>query len=421
MQLDIVSTHSYRKPGPHIQFDPTRDSNCNDYLRVLINEALSDDGQELKTSDLPFKICQVMANHFVVPFVNEVYVQLAGNNDIPESPSTSCIHNLYALAAIFFNRDVAKYVIKRLGFCKENIFGTKFSNWGEYPFYYREKYLFSGPMVQLLDKQVQEDDDYCNDEVEAISDTFTHSLTQSFFQYIDPIIADCEKIEGDTVRERIWKVTAVFEKALARLPYDFNRSSWENFRSELKANEDVVTQESSVIYCVAILQPEYVTELPSDWDMPSEEVFYHAFIIEQLFDPESEKVLYRVYQSWKDEYTLAKYLTNGKGTYTAQEFEEFLNDLEIVICSNDFDEETRIETHIRCFGVERLFNSHAWYDQNSCILQGASFRFLSRHINPQDCLNNLVSFIESNPELEKNVRQTLTLDGYNKYTFFQSC
>ena len=377
--------------------------NNNNLCSIVIDSLLKKFGN-FSNTQAPFLVSKLMASHFATSFIDSTYYYLF--NDSPQSGiwRTSCIHNLYALAVIFFGLKKAKPMMELLKLSDQKVVFVDLPKCKGSEFYHcKVQDLFIGTCVSKLN-QILSVSDYSNDKQNDMMESLREKATRPFVRHLKPIMDACQeitdKIDSNTALN---SVSRVFADALDKTSYDFNKDTWDTFRVELEMNEEFVNQEASFIYCLAILQPGnegYTT-------------FYHALAVEQLFNPESSTVRYRIYQTWMDTYSLEEYFqmqessTFGRGTYSGEEFKKILDDLQIIVCKTKASLEVIANAHQDCFGMKSLPIANTWYNADKQILEGASFRYLWQRINPQDCIQNFVSFIESSPELEKIVRQKL--------------
>ena len=362
-------------------------------------------------SHRPFKIIQLMANHFAKAFIETAAVKISMFP--PSSLSlTSCINVTHALGVVFLGVDRAKVLMQRLNIDDYQSLRMKIcvlpktqeqSNRLEYEYTYRIENLFTGVLVQLLDMQLL-DKSFTEQEENNIIEKNTAAIAAPYCALRGPINRVCELVEGETKDEVIKNIHQILEKTFSNMEYDFNRKVLQSFKDEVRAFHAKVSCQCSYIYFISIGKPS----------SKNQKLIHHSFTIEQFYDVQSDSLRFRLYQAWSGLMDLAVYLQNsdysatGNGFMSHEEFQRFLYDLEIIICRTSLDKEQVIKAHERCFGVKNVeIPPLTSYDPDNKVLQGISFRYISRNFNPNDCLKNVVEFIESESELEKEVKQSL--------------
>ena len=379
-------------------------------LYSLMEERLSNSPRHLIDSHRPFKIVEFMAQNFSHSFV----INALKKTSYIESKyysSDSCINVLYALGVIFFGSDKTHELMKFLTkhqsqslklVLKFPIIEKQEKISYEYTYKYKIDNLFWGAIIQLFDTKIQNIQEDQVFEKENIQESIETALSP-YYKHIMPIIRACEKVPGETADEKRKKIDNIIENAFANLDYDFNRTTVDFLNDEVQKNVKRVNCKSSFIYFINMAEDQ--------------QFIHHAFAIEQFFDVDTDKVRYRLYQAWSGEMDLKRFFqkrnydAKGAGCLSHEEFQDFLCDLEIFLCKTPLDSEHIFAAHERCFGVQfKVLPDLSYYEikPNESTIKGLSFRYISRNINPNDCLKNFISFVERVPELETEVRQSLT-------------
>ena len=383
------------------RFSTTEQELTCDDLSFLIKNKLTLSEHDLVSPHVPFKIIEFMVTKLPQIFVEQAMYLTSGYFPREVFP-TSCIHNLHAMAIIFFGSDLAKSIMNRLGLNYRLAVNIEFDSIPNNPYQVIIKNLFSGPMVQIFAKELP-DSQYTKEQKERMYTKYAPSVAQSFFDSLEAEAVRCSQIQASSNDEKINKVFNSFKEALSNIDYDFNRQTIDFLRKEIQDNEKQINQETSFVYSIAVAVP-----------VDTGNGYYHAFAVEQLYHARSACVGYRFYQTWLNQMDLAtffrnkEYSSDGNGIWSLQEVCKFIDDLEIIFTKTPFDASQRNEAHKRAFGFDNeLSDSLYWVHANKPVLKGISFRYLSQKINPNDSLKNLLTFIKSDPELEKKARLVL--------------
>ena len=361
-------------------------------------------------SHMPFKLIEFMATQVAKKFIESMISKTENHLFAYSGSITSCIDNLEAISIIFFGENAADVIMNRM--CRRNktAFDVDFPNLQEKTYKYVIDNLFSGAIVHILDNQFR-DGEGSDQEESAIVHQHENDFLSSYHAYMAPIIYACGNIGGVSNGEKTAKVFKVFENALSKTGYEFNRSTLELLKREIETNSIKINDQSSFIYSMEIIRPSINDGC----------VAHHALAIEQFFDSDQGTVRYRIYQSWQGKMDLASFLrkrnynSQGFGCLSKEEIQEFLYDLEILVCKTPLGTEQITAAHERAFGIaETIPFPLSCYDLNKKILKGVSLCYISRNINPNNCLKNFVEFIVSKPELEKEVQQILANQSSNR-------
>ena len=387
-------------------------SSADNTLSSLIRSKLKLDQESIEDASVPFKIIEFMARNFPKKFMDKALVnnrgELAKNMSQGEYSGTSCINNLHVLSIIFFGKEIAKVIMERFFLRYNPLLIASFKNLPNVEYNYRANYLFLGPAVQVLDKAI-EDTAYSQQDKSAVLNKNFRTIIVPYYNQRSKIIEQCSNIARTTIedqknevfRDRVFQA---FEQSHVEVDYDFNRTTMDQLKKEIDINSKDVKPDSSFIYYSAIIAPDNT----ENRGVP----FYHAFAIEQFFDKSSCSVRYRQYQTWIKEMDLAaslqkkNYTPDGGGSISHEEFKQFLEDLGLIVCKTTVDQAQIQKAHERCFGFQNdLPYPLNRFDEDGKKLEGVALLYIARKINPRDCLNNFVSFIESTPALRQEVER----------------
>lgn len=342
-------------------------------------------GNNFSKQYLPFKVAKLMATTIPYKFVNTI-----SKKDLNKyEAETSCIHNLYALIAIFSGLKKAQTICDRLELLTTSNFLIDINK--EKKWKWKVANLFSGDAVSEFNSKIDDNLYNATNRQKSYRDFLLPSFNQ-FMKYTQPIIEKCKMQiqhleESDKEYEQTF--TSNLEKAWKTIDYNFNSNTYDRLCIEFFENIELVNEDNSFIYYIVLTKPSNDTFSSHD--------IYHAFAIEQYYSNDKEKVYYRIYQSWAEKMTLKDYFEKkgygdlDEGAMTYGELNTFLCDFDKILVGKG-TEKIREE----CFGYGAVPSPQlVVFNSEERILSGLSLRFIASSINPGDCFDNFADALKS--------------------------
>ncbi|HEV8051696.1 MAG TPA: hypothetical protein VGP47_04310 [Parachlamydiaceae bacterium] len=173
--------------------------------------------------------------------------------------------------------------------------------------------------------------------------------------------------------------------------YEFNNNVIDSLESEINGNRNKVSKECSFIYHVNITEPPTTVSFKGSIEsiLNAPIGAYHAFDLEHYYNQDDNSDCIRLHQSWKDELTLAQHYENHK-TDGIINSNEFCKNLKGMLSYDTPPKFTKLkQCQSACFNVDGGITPAGVFRTDINLFTGASVRYVTSIINPQDCLKHI--------------------------------
>lgn len=328
----------------------------------------------------PFKLISDIATHELDLRIEQAAKILLGKyySKQPRKLMTSCIHTACLVAIAFLGIQKSKMLFTKLTQQNAEIVPlVDFPSGHQWTC--KVVNLFSGDVVYRMN-QDHEFEFLNKKERKQKIDSYLRPSIADFKNYVQPIIQQAlqEPCE-DLCIEKL-------NQAFRQMDYEFNKQLLENLRTEITQNQAKITNQTSFIYGIALLESN---KLKSKHQIE----YRHIFILEQFLHPTLKEVCFRRYQSQIGDATLLedmhKLAKTHKGFWYNATLNQFLDQLTTLCCDRqvNFSDQYAI-----CFGYESANGSLLRFNKNT--LSGLSVRYVSSPLHPGECYKNIAEMIQ---------------------------
>lgn len=278
---------------------------------------------------------------------------------------TSCIHTSLVVAAIYLGLDRAKSIKEIMTSpCLSNILVQIGNQKIKYMIYD----LFAGRVLNKINKGVPLK--AARRKIPQMAEVFTQEL-KALLPGVNARIAAGEISNKQGIE--------LFEGALLKTEYQFNRSIIEKLKKTVIVNAGKVSNQCSFLFSIALRYDTF---------------FEHAFVWELYFSPQAKAPRLRQVQSWVGQADVSKdmescqYGEQDEGTLTLDGFIAFSDQLHLH-CENP---QYRQAGQINCFGYVQSSLPLVYLKTvaNQRVFGGLNVRYICHAFNPAECAHKLV-------------------------------
>jgi hypothetical protein len=287
----------------------------------------------------------------------------------------NCTNTAYTLAFIFLGLEVTKKLADyHIKVCNVDI-NIQLPSGKDWIFTVNE--LFDGNVSHEISNDAKFHSMNISQQVEIANNYRTKHIIR-FINSIQPVIDKVKNCDNQNDEEMIKNLAQEFSV----FRYNFNKITIELLQKDiLERNEKVNSKKSFIYVCRSPI---------SDPQLGKERLIEHAWILEQFFSESTQKVAYRLYQSWigqatlSDEFDKRKYGPNGENYWNLDEIKEFLNNLNAYYCSDHTEKAST--TSQECFGYTAPSFPLLKFDGRSFF--GKHLQYKIYEIEPAQCINH---------------------------------